>query len=115
MVPQAALLANCANFRIHPLCDFSLSFRVRLHVGTIISCLPACPRSVLAAGVERPDTAITNVYARAGFLLETVELLIRALTSLLGLKYRIVLAGTATRRPFLGFRPVRGPRCRVWK
>src|SRR5579883_511413 len=43
------------------------------------------------------------------------ELFTTSLSSLLGLKYGIFLAGTSTRAPVLGFRPMRGWRWRVRK
>src|SRR5690242_3812571 len=44
-----------------------------------------------------------------------VELLTTSFNSLLGLKYGIFLAGTSTRAPVLGLRPIRGCRWRVRK
>src|SRR5690348_2419751 len=44
-----------------------------------------------------------------------VELFTTSLSSLLGLKYGIFLAGTSTRAPVLGLRPIRGCLCRVRK
>src|SRR5215813_12574444 len=45
----------------------------------------------------------------------TAELFTTSFNSLLGLKYGIFLAGTSTRAPVLGLRPIRGWRCRVRK
>src|ERR1039458_5839898 len=45
----------------------------------------------------------------------TAELLTTSLSSLLGLKYGIFFAGTSTRAPVLGLRPIRGCLWRVRK
>ena len=68
-----------------------------------------------ALGVQALETGSGVVCGGVAATAGTAELLTTSLSSLLGLKYGIFFAGTSTRAPVFGLRPMRGCLWRVRK